>query len=552
LLYLIGNLSGAPLVFRNIAPNVRYLGSDACAGCHRTISEKYRRTAMGRSITAPTLDLLPRAVQVRSERLKREYRVFSDGGQLYQAESERRDGVIVFEAVHKLEYAIGAGENGISFAVRRGEYLFQAPLSFYAATRQWDLSPGFENTAEGFGRPVQEGCIVCHAGRPQAIKNREGLYRDPPFAEAAIGCENCHGPGELHVAEKSRGLRALPDTSIVNPARLPARLAEDICMQCHQAGDSRALLPGKQYGDFRPGTPLVRTLGIFGLRSKPEQGDLLDHHESMKSSRCFRASGALLSCLTCHDPHEQPSAAEAPAYFRGRCLGCHNDQDCSIDLAVRRQQMPADNCTGCHMPKRPVERIAHSALTNHRIDRRPGGTPVRPAPNLPSLDLLPGLDLLNAYPGEPPLPLTTRITAYGELMARDLSLRTKYLDLLKAAARSEPDDPLVLAALARQALAEDPADAIRLLLKAEEKGIPGAASYIDLSEALTHEGRPTEAIAALERGLAIFSYSKVLRKHLALAYIRQKEYPKAKFALENYVRDFPEDEFMRGLLSRAP
>ena len=125
LLYLIGNLSGAPLVFRNIAPNVRYLGSDACANCHRTISEKYRRTAMGRSITAPTLDLLPRAVQVRSEKLQREFRVFSNGGQLYQAESERRDGVIVFEAVHKLEYAIGAGENGISFAVRRGKHLFQ-------------------------------------------------------------------------------------------------------------------------------------------------------------------------------------------------------------------------------------------------------------------------------------------------------------------------------------------------------------------------------------------------------------------------------------------
>ena len=98
----------------------------------------------------------------------------------------------------------------------------------------------------------------------------------------------------------------------------------------------------------------------------------------------------------------------------------------------------------------------------------------------------------------------------------------------------------------------DVLEAVRLLLKAEEKGIPGAASYIDLSEALAHDGRPAEAIAALERGLAIFSYSKVLRKHLALAYIRQKEYPKAKLALENYVRDFPEDEFMRGLLSRAP
>jgi hypothetical protein len=287
---------------------------------------------------------------VRSEKWNREYRVFSDAGQLYQAESERRDGAVVFEVVHKLEYAIGSGENGISFAVRRGNHLFQAPLSFYAKTSQWDLSPGFEDAGEGFGRPIYEACIVCHAGRPQTIANREGLYRDPPFAEAAIGCENCHGPGELHVAERGRGVRALPDSSIVNPARLPARLAEDICMQCHQAGETRVLLPGKRSADFRPGTPLVRTLAIFGFAPASQPSDLLDHHASMKSSRCYRASSGALSCLTCHDPHEQPSKAEAPAYFRARCLSCHSDRDCRFDLASRRQQRPADNCTGCHMP----------------------------------------------------------------------------------------------------------------------------------------------------------------------------------------------------------
>ncbi len=503
---------------------------------------------MGRSVSLPTGVLVPKPVQVRSEKLNREYRVFSEGGQLYQAELERDDGTILFEVVHKLEYAIGSGENGISFAVRRGKHLFQAPLSYYSAAGQWDLSPGFEETGEGFGRPIYEACIVCHAGRPQAVANREGLYGDPPLAEAAIGCENCHGPGELHVAERGRGLRATPDTSIVNPARLPARLAEDICMQCHQAGDTRVLLPGKRYADFRPGTPLVRTLAIFGLRTGAESGDLLDHHESMKASRCFRASGGALSCLSCHDPHEQPAASEAPAYFRARCLGCHNERDCRLDLTARERQMPADNCIGCHMPKRSVERIAHSALTNHRVPARAGGTAVGASGGTGTADL----EVLDSNPGEAALPAITRMAAFGELMAREPSLATKYLDLLQAAARTAPEDPLVLAALGRQALAQDPAEAIRLLVKAEEKGVPGAATYIDLSEALTRDGHGAEAVAALERGAALFRYSKLIRKHLALGYIQQKSYAKAKSTLEAYVRDFPEDDFMRRLLKQAP
>lgn len=549
-LLLFQNLAAVPLVFRNTAARVPYMGSGACAGCHRSIYETYVRTAMGRSITKPGAELPSEAVPVRSESLNREFRVFRDNGELFQVESVQKDGQRVFEARHKLEYAIGSGENGISFAVRRGDYLFQAPLSYYAAAKKWDLSPGFAETGEGFGRPIYEACIVCHAGRPQAVPGREGLFRDPPFRELAIGCENCHGPGQLHIDEKIRGVRASPDTSIVNPARLPPRLAEDICMQCHQSGDARVLLPGKRYGDFRPGAPLVRTLAIIGLANKARQGDLLEHHESMKLSKCYRATDGKLSCLTCHNPHEQPGRLGAPQYFRAKCLGCHDQRSCRLDFAVRQRETPADNCIGCHMPKRNIERIAHAALTNHRIPVRPGISAASNPP-VPSPDL-PGLLLLDADAGEPPLPLLTRLAAYGELMARDPGLQPRYLELLERSSRFHPEDPLVLAALGRKAMAENNAEAIGLLTKAEEKGAPGAATYIDLSEALNRAGRDTESVAALERGEKNFPYSKPIRKHLVLAYIRQKAYSKARLALESYVQDFPEDDFMRGLLAQAP
>jgi hypothetical protein len=542
--------SAATLVFRNTSPGVQYVGSRACAACHKPIYDKYVRTAMGRSSRIARAGPWNEPAHIHSDVLGRDFRVFSKDGELYQSESEERNGATVFNAAHKLEYAIGSGENGVSFVVRRAAYLFQAPLSYYSKARKWDLSPGFEKADEGFSRPIYEACIVCHAGRPQAAPGRDGMYRDPPFAEMAIGCENCHGPGLLHVQERSRGARGVPDTSIVNPARLPARLAEDICMKCHQAGDARVLLPGKRYPDFRPGTPLLRTVAIIGLPVQDTSADLLQHHTAMKLSQCYRATNGRLSCLTCHDPHTQPDAAAAPAYFRAKCLTCHTSQSCRLDSGARGRTTPADNCVACHMPKRTVEKISHSALTNHRIPTRPGDGTKKPARPAVESDL-PGLELINAQPGETALPLVTCLAAYGELMDREPSLRAQYFALLEQARRELPSDPLVLAALGRKALAEHSPEAIDFLTKAEQNGTPAASTYIDLSEALVEAGRFSDSIRTLERGAQAFPYSKSIRKHLILAYIRDKAYTRAKSALEAYVEDFPEDSFMRGLLSRA-
>jgi predicted CXXCH cytochrome family protein len=310
---------------RHAAPGVTYVGSKVCAGCHASMYAHYRRPAMGRSATLPSSSLVSEPITVHNDGLNRDFRVYREGGDLYQSESESSGGQLVFESKHKIEYAIGSGENGISFAVRRGDHLFQAPLSFYSRTEKWDLSPGFEQADLGFDRPIYDACIICHAGRPQPVPGRDGLYKQPAFQELAIGCENCHGPGALHVAERSQRAKRTPDDSIVNPARLPAHLAQDICLKCHQGGDARALLPGRDYSDFRPGTPLLDTVAVVALPVSAANTDLLEHHVSMQLSACYRKSGGKLSCLTCHDPHQQPGPAAAPAYFRERCVSCHTE-----------------------------------------------------------------------------------------------------------------------------------------------------------------------------------------------------------------------------------
>ncbi len=540
----------APL--RAAPPEAAYAGSRICAACHMDIYRTYSRTGMGRSVTDTHPTAFPTPATVSSDAFHRQYRVFVRDGAVYQSETGFDSaGGRLFETESPLAYTVGSGENGVTFLIRRMDFLFEAPLSWYAKTGSWDLSPGYEQADEGFSRPAYASCMVCHTGRSRpAPGGAAGQYLEPPFAEAAVGCENCHGPGSLHVAARQRGRAALPDRTIINPSRLAPRLADNICMLCHQGGGVRVLLPGRGYSDIRPGTPLIRTVAFARLVSD-RGGVLLEHYAAMESSRCFQATSGRLRCITCHDPHVQPIASDADAYYRTRCLSCHKETSCKLTLAARRHSENGDNCIACHMPQRPTGRISHSALTDHTIRAR-ADEPVS-APSLgPAPKGLPDVELLNAFPGEPEIPLITRLELCGELMPSSPELQNVYLDLLDQAARELPNDPLVLAALGRKALATGQGDPIPLLERAlRPPAVPREATYIDLADAYLRAGRNSDEVSTLERAASAFRYSKLVRKRLILSYIQAKDYTKARTALVAYVDDFPEDDFMRGLLKKA-
>ncbi len=122
-------------------------GSKVCAGCHRAIYERYSGVAMAHSMSPAnqSAPLTGAALTVFSAKFNRSFQVYRDGADVYQSESATdAAGKTVFRAVYKLEFAVGSGVNGYSYAVRRGNYLFEAPLSYYARLRKWDLSPGYE------------------------------------------------------------------------------------------------------------------------------------------------------------------------------------------------------------------------------------------------------------------------------------------------------------------------------------------------------------------------------------------------------------------------
>ncbi len=543
-----------------------YVGSRVCSKCHTDVYLKFSQTSMGRSVSLVTpqfLDKTPTSASFEHERLNRRFEVYTKDGDLYQSEAGMgTDGKLTFQTAHKIEWIIGAGENGFGGILQEDNHLFQAPLSFYVRPRSWAPSPGYEFTDLGFNRPIGPGCIFCHSGRPNPVAGSNGQFESPAFSELAIGCENCHGPGATHVktmqhptAQSKKG-NAVSETEIVNPAHLTPYLADNICMACHQTGDARVLKPGKTYQDIRPGRPLDETLSIMMVpptREAPPTTDHVEHYYSMTLSKCYRASQGRLSCITCHDPHVEPTREEVPQYFAAKCLTCHTNQSCKLPLETRMQKSPPNDCISCHMPKRDIQVISHSSATNHRIV----ATPDEPFPDVTfqqTTASLPDLIHLNPAPGKEaaPPPLLTLLTAYGELAENKPEYVEPYLKVLGQLEKTQPDDPLVQSALGRKDLKDgNYTSAVIHLRRALELGPPVATTDADLADALTHLGQTDEVLPLLEHAIDLDPFSPATRKMQIVRLIQLKEYAKAHQALEHYVEIFPQDDFMRTMLARA-
>jgi hypothetical protein len=536
-----------------------YVGSSECAQCHLDIYTDFSRTRMGRSLTPVTpagIKTLSLPDTVYSQSLNRHFEVFSQNGKLYQTEYQTEaDGQEVFRNTHQIEWIMGAGANGFGGVVRRGDYLFEAPLSFYSRLGKWDLSPSYEMNDLGFNRPIQATCISCHSGRPKPLDQTTGKFDAEAFSQTAIGCENCHGPGAAHIRAMRTPHSPHGGLQIVNPDSLSANLENDICMSCHEGGYVRVLKPGKTYQDFRPGTPLDDTLSILMIPRKPGDPDdsvPVQHYYEMSMSMCFRKTSGQLRCATCHDPHVEPSKEEAPAYFNEKCMGCHADRSCTLPVESRRRTTPVDNCIGCHMPQRDMSHLAHTSLTNHRIL----ASQSEPWPEIASqetMQSLPGLVHLNRVPGRSEdFSLLRQLDALRQISGRTSEYRESYLTLLDRAGRKNADDASVQLELGRRDMeVGQPQSAIEHFERSLEVDPrqPMALGY--LSNALSQRGQTVEAIAASEKAVDQDPYNMLLQKELIERLIAGRQYPKAQAAMERYVNEFPEDDFMRKMLSIA-
>jgi Flp pilus assembly protein TadD len=363
--------------FRNIRPDVGYVGDAICTECHLDRAESYRQSAMGNSLV-PIAQLVPE--QHYDKHAHNPFDAFGcrllvdrQGDHVWHRQTLRdAKGEPLITNAMEVQFVIGSGHRGHSYFTSVDGFVFQTPVSWYSQKAMWDASPGF---ATGTRRPIVPDCLYCHSNRVEPVAHSLNRYKEPIFRGHAIGCERCHGPGELHVRERqeNKEYEGTTDYTIVNPIKLPAELREDVCQQCHLEGEGRVERPGRHAWDFRPGLPVRDYWSVFVPSLEPTgEHPAVSQVEQMYSSRCFQASAGAMGCITCHDPHEHVMLEDRDTLYRGKCIGCHEQKGCTVPVVRRKQKCPSDNCIDCHMPRFPAADIVHTAMTDHRILRAPG------------------------------------------------------------------------------------------------------------------------------------------------------------------------------------
>jgi Flp pilus assembly protein TadD len=471
--------------YKNTRPEVKYVGDESCVRCHGEIAKTYRRHPMGRSLSPIATATATGGDEGNGRPLFEaqglQYSIERREGRVIHKETRRdTSGRIVAQNEGEVRYVVGSGRRGLTYLVGRDDFLVESPITWYSQAGRWGLSPGYGDLNYHFDRSVQVACLFCHANRVEPVAGTLNRYRPPIFQGHSIGCERCHGPGELHATRPA--MVDGEDMTIVNPADLKPSLRDAVCEQCHLSGAGRVERVGSRFEDYRPGLPLHRFWSVLVPASGPAESRFVGQVEQMHESRCFRASQGRLGCISCHDPHRLPTPDERVTYYRNRCLECHADRGCSLPARLRLMRSRDDDCAGCHMPRSKSTDIPHVATTDHRIARQ-GVEGDRSPPQVEG-----------QRPGRSPL-----VNFHRDLMAAD-ELAEANRDIGVAICRDGPAGAAKALPWLEAALVANPDDVAAW----QAKGV-----------SLVWLGRAEEGLAAFQRALKVDADRELLLKEAA-------------------------------------
>jgi predicted CXXCH cytochrome family protein len=501
-----------------------YVDSRTCAECHGAIAESFGHTGMGRSISRATFDNMPEDFAVRNTVYNKAsgdyYTMIRRGDEYYQRRHQIGfDGKEANVAEERVDYVIGSGDQARSFLHRTSDgKLLELPVTWYSEKNgYWEMTPGYEFASQkDFHGIVSKGCIFCHDAYPSALPREIEESAEPIFPEklpSGIDCQRCHGPG----AEHERAAKAKPfnfarvRAAIVNPATLGRERQLEVCMECHLSTSGSqdkniSVRFNRDIFSYRPGQPLGDYKLYFDVAGKQnEKGfEIADTAYRLRMSRCFKQSQ--MTCLTCHDPHQELHDQQTQAKYVKVCKGCHEG-------VVHKAALPAtETCVSCHMPRRRGEFAVHIVLTDHYIQREK-----------PSRDLLAPIE-----PHPPSSDNKTVLAPYYPEKLRDRSEDQLYMAIAESENAANPQGA---AALESTLKAYAPAQ---------------AEFYAALGDAYAKSGSYAQAVTWFEEARKRNPENRVIVGRMVEALLQTGELDRAQHILESVSGKPPADP---GILS---
>ncbi|MEX2315672.1 MAG: multiheme c-type cytochrome [Pirellulales bacterium] len=333
----------------------QYVGRAACAQCHAAEHKLWLGSHHDRAMELATDEsVLGDFNNAAFTRLGVTTRFFREGGK-YMVNTEGPDGQ---NHDYEIKYTFGVEplqQYMVEFPRGRVQVL---RVSWDTQKKEWfevtppdvqdeRIPPGDPVHWTGIGQNWNTTCADCHSTNLQ--KNYDPVtdsYRTT-YQEIDVSCEECHGPGSVHVdLAQSRSLfwdrnvgYGLPRLKSLDPD-----VQLQTCAKCHS---HRAQV----HEEFRPGKPLldyyVPSLLTTGLYHDDGQiRDEVYEHGSFVQSKMYAQR---VRCSDCHDPHS------LKLKFTGNrlCSECHVAG--KYDTPAHHHHTAgsaAAQCVECHMPAR--------------------------------------------------------------------------------------------------------------------------------------------------------------------------------------------------------
>ncbi|HDL53863.1 MAG TPA: hypothetical protein ENH32_07805 [Proteobacteria bacterium] len=181
-------------------------------------------------------------------------------------------------------------------------------------------------------KPYSKYCAGCHTTHYNPEKRT--------IADEGVSCEECHGPGELHVAGGG------DPKEIINPSKLDKARGNMICASCHVRGTDKS---GKYYFPvgFMPGEDLADYYIPLEMKEGESVDDAISRIYGEWENKMTNSSRA--KCEVCGITGQKTDGKKDPDTM-DFCFSCH-DFRAKMPLHTRHPNTVKLVCNDCHVKR---------------------------------------------------------------------------------------------------------------------------------------------------------------------------------------------------------